>query len=611
MITLPDCGAWESGLELTPEEKRELIVRIANDGLQAIDAFIAEREAKDSTIGRKIARVREELARRAQALKEALERGFDERRGKMRDAWEQAFARLEGKASDQASRLRLVHDTRDAVLLQALEGLDIVQLAVHVEEIRGFKKLRILLLRFLHWLWRLLTAPFRLLARGSRKEQESRRRRLYALFPGKGALSMSLDALSASILANPALRDKLRSRLKAMGSAERMRFLWRRMLGLEDYGTLAMKLMEEALKQKERELTAEEEGMARNLQDLIAEKDSSRRKHEKELEELWTKREAELRQLAERLKSAPREKVRTELISALEDAGLVRQDGGEVRMTRQLIDRFSEIVYTEEMKALQGGRHSSLGTYNEGEGVFNKERLLSVYELSRMDLVESLIHARTHHPHVRHIFDDDVLVYREWATSATHVVIVFDRSGSMEENKRLDAAKRAVFVVHRAAKLDNRDNRVDVIEMETSVKRVDLLDAWVSTPKGFTNTGGALQLAAELLESSRADRKLVYLITDGLPEAMTKEGQDFAAQPDRCLDYALKQARKLARLKPGFAIVLLEAEDEMFVDAAEQIAAELKGKVIKTDPRKLVKEVYLAFDEAMAKVKEEPARARA
>src|SRR5438552_2487618 len=121
------------------------------------------------------------------------------------------------------------------------------------------------------------------------------------------------------------------------------------------------------------------------------------------------------------------------------------------------------------------------------------------------------------------------------SASALHVVLVVDRSGSMEENGRMDAAKRAALALQHAVRARNPRNRVDLFLMDTSVKSASLRDVWETTPRGFTNHGAALRLAREAVRRRRSDRALVYVITDGLPEAYTRDGDDVAGHPDKAM----------------------------------------------------------------------------
>ncbi|MCA1814658.1 MAG: VWA domain-containing protein, partial [Halobacteriales archaeon] len=423
----------------------------------------------------------------------------------------------------------------------------------------------------------------------------------------------ALDGLRLrNALHSDAMRTRVRSRLQALPPRERLRQLWNQLLGREDYESLAMQLMEEELRReraaKQGELTQRESAMAQRLQDLAEQERRERDRVRGEEQRLERERQEALRKLRDKAEQEPVQRLREEVKEELGILGYLKQGGDGI--TARLVDRFSELVFEAEMKALNAGHRPAYGSYVEGEGVFRKEPLLMVDELSHMDLVGSAVQARMRHPHQRHIYDEDVLVYREMRTSTAHVVLIFDTSGSMEENQRLDAAKRAALALWQAARRANRANRVDLVLMETSVRRADILDAWLAKPRGFTNTGGALALARALLERSRADRKLVYLITDGLPEAMTlPNGEDIASYPDKCLAYALDEAKKLKAL-PGlsFAVLLLEPEDEQYVKAAERIAEVLDGQVLPTDPHELARKVLVDFERARKAMAAPPRR---
>lgn len=153
----------------------------------------------------------------------------------------------------------------------------------------------------------------------------------------------------------------------------------------------------------------------------------------------------------------------------------------------------------------------------------------------------------------------------------------------------MEAAKRAALALHHAVKSKNARNRVDVLLMDTSLRQASLREVWEAEPTGFTNTGAALRVARGLCE--RRGRTLVYLITDGLPEAYTKEGEDVAGHPEKAMAYAKEQARLLRRERglAGFVMLLLEPKDEMYVKAAEGLAREAGGRVVPVDPQELAR----------------------
>jgi uncharacterized protein with von Willebrand factor type A (vWA) domain len=129
---------------------------------------------------------------------------------------------------------------------------------------------------------------------------------------------------------------------------------------------------------------------------------------------------------------------------------------------------------------------------------------------------------------------------------------------------------------------------------------MDLLQAWNSTPSGFTNTGEALTTAFNLLKDSKADKKLIYLITDGLPEAYTdtKTGEPRAGNLEKSLAIAVSAAKKFNKIYSlKLTIILLEPKEKMYKEAATTIAKAAGGSVLVTDPQELATEMLMDYIE--------------
>ena len=217
-----------------------------------------------------------------------------------------------------------------------------------------------------------------------------------------------------------------------------------------------------------------------------------------------------------------------------------------------------------------------------------------------MDIVSSMVNARLAHPSYKHIYDSDIITHRDIRSTISHVVLIFDKSGSMEENDRIQAAKRSVLALYKAVKHRNPRNIVDFIAFDSTVQVMDILQAWHSTPSGFTNTGEALSTAYELIRDSQADRKLIYLITDGLPEAYTdpRTGAPRAGDLEKSLSIAVREAKKLKRIpRLKLTLILLEPEEEIYTEAAKTIAKAVDGDVIVTDPNELATEMLMDYIE--------------
>ncbi|HEX2021226.1 MAG TPA: VWA domain-containing protein, partial [Candidatus Thermoplasmatota archaeon] len=333
------------------------------------------------------------------------------------------------------------------------------------------------------------------------------------------------------------------------------------------------------------------------LGELTAREDAARREAEEARAQTKEAERAEAEALERALRELPEKEVKEAIVDEMRAAGLLRQAGESLVPTLQFLDAFAAIVHDEEARA-GGAREGPVGDYAEGEGHHRREPLRSAFEMSRMDIPASLLRARSRHPKVRHMTEDDVVVYREDRAGSLRVVLILDRSGSMEENGRMEAGKRAALALHHAVKARNRRNRVDLLLMDTSVKPATLRQAWETTPRGFTNTGAALRLARAACREHKTGRTLVYLVTDGLPEAYTLDKEDVAGHPQKAMAYAKQEAKLLARERDlaGFVMLLLEPKDEMFVNAARELAEAAGGRVVPVDPQELAGKLLREFE---------------
>lgn len=592
-LALPDCRATRarSAFALSAEDRRELVRRIAERGPQAIDDFIREREAAgDSLIARKVAQLREELLKRAEELRARLSQQFREREETLEAEYRARLATLQSEEQALRGRIEALRGGASLRLESMLRGNRILGIALdrgvaarppwwrRVLRALG-RALRVLLFPFL-WLLRLLTPTKRV-----------HEKRVGLVVPTAGA--PLLDRAGDLYLSDGEFRAAVRDRLRAAPPRERLRRAWERLLGREDYESLARRAMEQMLAEETERAQARTASEERSLQDtlaeLVAREEETRKMRELAEREMRQQAERDAAELERALREAPEREMRDQLVDELRASGLLRQAGEELMPTLQFMDAFAAQVYDEEAGKAQGARHGVAGEYAEGEGHHRREPLRSAMEVSRMDIPASLLRARSRHPHVRHMFEDDVVVYREERASNLHVVLIVDRSGSMEDNGRMDAAKRAALALHHAVKQKNRRNTVEVYLMDTSVRAASLRDVWQAKPRGFTNHGAALRLAREAVRRHAGQRTLVYLVTDGLPEAYTKDGEDVAGHPEKAMTYAKEQAKRLARESglSGFVMLLLEPEDEMFVEAARALASTAGGRVVAVDPRTL------------------------
>jgi Mg-chelatase subunit ChlD len=368
---------------------------------------------------------------------------------------------------------------------------------------------------------------------------------------------------------------------------------------------LLRKEVENSAEKKKNEIERKREEKLRKLKKT----EIDERKAREKIMELERNFEEEMKERSRSIRDLSKKQVKKEVLGKLSQMGYISKTSksenlvdieSEWEITEALVEKFSELIYAEVMEGSRGIRDRR-GKSVSDAGVYEKAKLRMIGEEARMDILQTVVNARINHPSDRTIDHNDMMVLREVTTTELHGIIIVDVSGSMWENQRLEAAKRSVLALTQAIKRDNPRNKVDIISMSTRAKPIPLKEVMKLEPKGFTNHQEALALATEIFSNSRADRYLLFLITDGLPEAYTDEGgKAVAGDLEKSMELALFNASSLLRFgNLVFNIFLLEPEDETYVNSARRIAKEGEGRVIIADPKELASRVIGSFDEGV------------
>ena len=296
-----------------------------------------------------------------------------------------------------------------------------------------------------------------------------------------------------------------------------------------------------SLKARERELEKQAEEKRRTVE-------AQRRRLEEERAEALRRAQADTEN---RVKEGEARRLEREL----KERGFVAERGSSLVVTFGLVQRFARLLLDEETRKLPADARMSLK--GEGStGVYEKARLRRAVEVAHLDVPGSLLAARL--AGQRHIEESTSYVYREITSERVHVVLAFDRSGSMAEAGKLDAAKKALLALYVAIRRRHPDATIDLLAFDNEVEVLDLVTLWECSAGSFTNTAEALRAAHLLLRSSRANRREVYLLTDGLPEAYTgPDGRVHSGQLDRAMEQALVRAAELATVRPLRATMIL------------------------------------------------------
>jgi Mg-chelatase subunit ChlD len=450
--------------------------------------------------------------------------------------------------------------------------------------------------RFFIWLWR----KIRRKKYSPEEELEQQRSKLLLSFPSiSGSLNEIDSRFGNALFTSPNLQKRMEKNMLKGKRFRKRRLSWRRKYLRKKYVHDARRSfygnIEKRMQRKAHQLESQRKSLDSHAKDLQVMKKKTEEEIQSEKKKLKDQEKKVEEDLNKKVEQLPKEKVKSKIKEKLQVSGYLSEDGTELQITSNLIDRFANIVLTAEIRNIPTAYHAIYGAADV-EGIYERGKLRTVDEISRMDIVESMVNARIHHPQDRHIYEDDVITYRDKRGANNHVVLMFDKSGSMDENDRIVAAKKAVLALYKAVKERNPRNIVDLVAFDTEVSVIDLLGVWQSDPSGFTNTGDALKTARELISDSPADRKLVYLITDGLPEAYTEEGRVIAGDTNKSLTYAVAQAKELSYVSNvHLTMILLEHKEKIYVDSAEKIVNASGGKAIVVDPSELASEMLMDF----------------
>lgn len=590
-IHLPDCTQRTTGPMLSARQRRELIRVLAEDGLEGMEAWIEREAQSDPRIRERVERERERLQRQARRKKRQLEAEHEEEKDRRETRWQRQIREMREREDSLRGRLSEL-DTQPPSTEELAASSDLFRAAFEPEDQTPSRWERTKRTLYRAWLW-IVETWTRFIA-WLRGDDATDREAPTITVAGDVQLDL-YDAMAT----NPGIRVKVRERIKEQSIKDRVRSWWRRLTGREDYGDIARELMAQELEDAQKTIQAkrerEKDELEAQLEEVSETTAEARRRKRRSLEELERQHTERVEELEHAVEKGPVEDLRETLMDELEASGLVSEEGTP---TERLLERFSALLYEDVRRALPRGGRVQPGAFLGGEGEYEKHQIRSLNERGNVALVDSVIRSRQNHPGNKHLYDSDLLVHREVRANTTHVVLIFDRSGSMEEKGRFEAAKKVCLVMHQAVKDADPRHRVDLLSMATEVEHVDLEGTWNAELGGFTNHPAAIRRARELLERVDADRRLIYLITDGLPEAYTDEdGEVVVDAPEVCMPYAKREAEEL-RDVPGtrLLIIQLETEDELYVEAAAEIAEAAGGRVEALDPEELAETIVLDFE---------------
>ena len=620
-MILPDCsrGVYRP-FRITAKEKRALVRKLSENGVSGIEEFLRE-EGNEGAIRDRMEEIRERISKQIEEVKAKRMRGLESEIGELQSSARTVMEEAkDGLLEDETAYRKYA----SGEIKGEIHAMDIISVLEGREETEDLVRKESLIRRFLAFLkkvWRSIISMLgrvvgffkRLLGRGKHKRERTSGE-------AKGAISLPFPSIGKEVKyweekidrdlsENRHLQSAVDKRLEERYGYSTGIIEFKKSSDPEWYRQEAKKVLREEVEEKAETASEKLERMKRERMKRRERSQSKRR----DLEDRILKRRRDLELEEEKLESTKErmtmEEMKSELVRSLAFMGYIRRedegiDPDELKgweVTEALIEKFSELLYTDLQREASGRREMKGGAVSNS-GVYEKHRLRTVFEEPRMDMLTSIVNARVNHPGDRTIDPGDMIVYREVKTSDVHAVILVDVSGSMEENMRLEAAKRAVLALTSALRRDNPRNKVDIVSVSTRARAIGLKEVMEMEPRGFTNLSEGVAIARSLFESSRSDRHILFLITDGLPEAYTPAGKEpIAGDLEEAMHRTLTEVKGLMRIPDlSFNIFLLEPEDEKFVESARRIAREGSGRVMVADPSKLAEKMlgyYRSFGE--------------
>ncbi|HLY76944.1 MAG TPA: VWA domain-containing protein [Thermoplasmata archaeon] len=568
-VPLPDCSHVVEDVEsddlLSVIDSALVIEALAEHGPGGVQNLVDRQAGENSELARRIARLRELLKRQASSRVSRILEEYDRRsheleldRAARADELDREMEALEARLA--AARQIHLGSLLDGALLDEVQQALLLPTASWMQPLPGptlWERIRAFFAR--------IAAFFRgLFHRGSRSESTRRTERtvpIATLLPVGRALTPS-ELSEAMARLTPRQHEELESSVT-------------------------------------RDLSERERSLAREAEAKRKEAEAQRRGLEEERREAERRAQREADQWA---RQAEEERLRREL----SERGLVNEKGGQLTITYSLVERFAKLVLEAESRSLPGDVRMSLKG-GASTGVYEKARLRIPDEVAHLDIPSSILAARQ--AGSRHIEESTSYVFREILAERVHVVLALDKSGSMGEGEKLPAAKKALLALYVAIRRRHPDATIDVVAFDNEVRLLDLVQLWETPPGSFTNTGEALRTAFLLLRASRANRKELFLVTDGLPESYTDpDGRIKSGNLDKAMEYALGRALELTSVKPlRFTMVLIKSQNPDYEKAARLLTHHLNGELVVTEPQRLGIELLVRWASGQEQTRRTPA----
>jgi hypothetical protein len=391
-MKLPSCVEdYEPELVLTISDRRKLIKGLADGGTKSIGKFIDEHEHDSSSgIAKLIKRLRTHLEHQMARTKAQIENKYKKKESRLKSEFSELYEPFgtdpDASQAEIRQHARSYADRKiDSKLFDILSHDDVLNLVINITEepedtkVSWWSRFKEAFYNFFIYIVHLFQRFVKWLkAKFGRKEEKSeakkaKRANILLNFSSGGKIWDNINHNLDNVLAtSPDFQRAIERDLEGAGKKipSKRRTTWQRQLNRDKYDeqvrAVVKSRIKRAIKREQRKLVDDFKKKQRKVKQLQKDK-SHQELRERELaakrKQVEKQKVTELDKLKHQYRNQVQRTVKGALESELEDAGYVQKDvKNELKITTRLIDRFAELVLSDEIAKLPSKYTYSTGS---------------------------------------------------------------------------------------------------------------------------------------------------------------------------------------------------------------------------------------------------------
>lgn len=224
-----------------------------------------------------------------------------------------------------------------------------------------------------------------------------------------------------------------------------------------------------------------------------------------------------------------------DFIQELKDRGFLKEDepeSGKMQITgkmEQSIRKSSLDQIFGKLKKSSPGNHKTTHNGSGDELTSDKRDYRYGDAPDQIDFNESLKNAYIHHGiQDFHLDESDMVVTEKSHTAQTSTVLMIDISHSMilYGEDRITPAKKVAMALSELIKTKYPKDTLDIIVFGNDAWQIEMKDIpYLQVGPYHTNTVAGLELAMDILRRRKNPNKQIFMITDGKPTCIIRNGK--------------------------------------------------------------------------------------